>query len=250
MGTRTNLVTPQGVPLATNTLGKVTPGSPASKVLRVGDRIVSIDGVTDPQAFPATIRRHGCAVGPLVNGCAAATPATVVFRRGGVLNTVKIRPHWNAKAEEMLLGVTFDDQSVPNGVIYSAGQSAAGLWRVTERTVSVLAGIFRSSDRRQLHSIVGAGAIASQDISAGWVQGVEIFALISLSLGLINLVPLLPLDGGHIFWAVAEWIRGRRIPLRVMERTSFVGIAAILLLLVIGLSNDVSTLAGSGFHAQ
>ncbi len=40
----------------------------------------------------------------------------------------------------------------------------------------------------------------------------EIFALISLSLGIINLVPLLPLDGGHIFWAVAEKFRGRRIP--------------------------------------
>ncbi len=135
-------------------------------------------------------------------------------------------------------------------MIYSAGQSVAGLWRVTKRTVSVLANIFKSSDRRQLHSIVGAGAIASQDVAAGWVTGLEIFALISLSLGIVNLVPLLPLDGGHIFWAVAEKLRGRRIPYKVMERTSFIGIAAILVLLVIGLSNDISTLAGSGFHAS
>jgi len=250
MGTSRELVTPQGVPLATSTLGKVEKASPAAGALRAGDRIVSVDGVTNPQAMPAEIRRHTCAGGARVNGCSAATPVTVVFRQGHALKTAKLRPRWSAKYNRMLLGITFDGRTASNGVIYSAGQSVSGLWRVTERTVSVIANIFKSSDRRQLHSIVGAGAIASQDVAAGWVTGLEIFALISLSLGIVNLVPLLPLDGGHIFWAVAEKLRGRRIPYRVMERTSFIGIAAILVLLVIGLSNDISTLAGSGFHAS
>jgi regulator of sigma E protease len=150
----------------------------------------------------------------------------------------------------MLLGITFDDATVPTGALTAAKQSVSGLWRVTQRTVSVVANIFKSSDRHQLHSIVGAGAIASAEVSAGWKDGLDTFALISLSLGLINLVPLLPLDGGHIFWAVAEKLRGRRISLKVMERASFVGIALILLLMVVGLSNDVSTLAGHGFSAQ
>ena len=69
-------------------------------------------------------------------------------------------------------------------------------------------------------------------------------ALISLSLAVINLFPFLPLDGGHIFWALAEKVRGRRIPIEVMERAGFVGVALILMLFVIGLSNDISTLAG------
>jgi regulator of sigma E protease len=250
MGTRTELVTPQGAPLATHTLGKVEKASPAAGVLRAGDRVVSVDGVTNPQAMPAEIRRHTCVAGARVNGCAAATAVTVVVRRGDELKTVKLRPRWNTKAKRMLLGVSFDDVTVSNGVVYSAGQSASGLWRVTKETVSVIANIFHSSDRRRLHSVVGGYDIASKEIAAGWVDGLEVFALISLSLGLINLFPLLPLDGGHIFWAVAEKLRGRRISLRVMERTSFIGIAAILLLLVIGLSNDISTLAGHGFHAQ
>jgi regulator of sigma E protease len=72
-------------------------------------------------------------------------------------------------------------------------------------------------------------------------------ALISLSLGVINLFPFLPLDGGHVFWAVAEKVRGRRIPFSVMERASVVGFALIVLLFVIGLSNDISTLSGPGF---
>ena len=71
-------------------------------------------------------------------------------------------------------------------------------------------------------------------------------ALISLSLGVINLFPFLPLDGGHIFWAVAEKIRGKRIPFAVMERAGMVGFVLIILLFFVGLSNDISTLSAGG----
>ena len=57
-------------------------------------------------------------------------------------------------------------------------------------------------------------------------------ALISLSLGVINLFPFLPLDGGHVFWAVAEKVRGKRIPFEVMERAGVVGFVLILMLFV------------------
>jgi regulator of sigma E protease len=247
LSTSTQVVNSHGVPLVSSRISQVMAGSPAEGKIRPGDRVVSVDGVTGPQAIHNVITRERCVGGARVNGCVATHPVTVVLRRGATLRTLQLRPRWNSVHQEMLIGITFQSVTVANGVLYSAGQSAAGLWRVTERTVSVIANIFRSRDRRQLHSIVGAGAIASQDVAAGWVSGLEIFALISFSLGLINLFPLLPLDGGHIFWAVAEKVRGHRVSLRVMERTSIVGIALILLLMVIGLSNDISTLAGHGF---
>ena len=67
-------------------------------------------------------------------------------------------------------------------------------------------------------------------------------ALISLSLALLNLLPLLPLDGGHIAFSIVEGIRGRAIPREVYERVSVVGIALVLLLFFIGLSNDIGRL--------
>ena len=70
-------------------------------------------------------------------------------------------------------------------------------------------------------------------------------AVISLSLGIINLFPFLPLDGGHIFWAVAERVRGRSISFAVMERAGFIGFALILMVFVVGLSNDLSSLTGT-----
>ena len=78
----------------------------------------------------------------------------------------------------------------------------------------------------------------------------QVLALISLSLAIINLFPFLPLDGGHIFWALAEKVRGRRIPFEVMERAGVVGFALVILLFFIGLSNDISTLSGGGFNVR
>jgi regulator of sigma E protease len=74
-----------------------------------------------------------------------------------------------------------------------------------------------------------------------------VLAIISLSLALINLFPFLPLDGGHIFWALAEKLRGRPIAYSVMERASAIGFVLVLILFVVGLSNDISRLTGDGF---
>ena len=74
--------------------------------------------------------------------------------------------------------------------------------------------------------------------------------MISLSLGIINLFPFLPLDGGHIFWALAEKVRGRAIPFSVMERSGFIGFALVIALFAIGLTNDIGRLTGEGFQVR
>ena len=74
--------------------------------------------------------------------------------------------------------------------------------------------------------------------------------MISLSLGIINLFPFLPLDGGHIFWALAEKVRGRAIPFSVMERAGFVGFALVIALFMVGLTNDIGRLTGEGFQVR
>jgi regulator of sigma E protease len=71
-----------------------------------------------------------------------------------------------------------------------------------------------------------------------------ILALISLSLALLNLLPLLPLDGGHIAFSLIEGVRRKAVGRAVYERVSMVGIALILFIYVIGLSNDVGRLTG------
>ena len=248
LGGQTHQVTDRhGQPVATNNVAAITVGSAADGVLKLGDRIVSVDGVTGgPTQFHDAIAKHTCAGGARADNCEATTAATIVVRRDGELKTLHVRPRWSARYKEMLVGFGFGVKTAPYGVLEAAKLSVTRLWWVTKTTVSHIAQIYKPRYRKGFHSFVGAYTITEQEISSGFYSGIQILALISLSLGIINLFPFLPLDGGHIFWALAEKIRGRRIPWVVMERASFVGIALIAILFFIGISNDISGLAGNG----
>ncbi|HSX22154.1 MAG TPA: site-2 protease family protein, partial [Gaiellaceae bacterium] len=73
----------------------------------------------------------------------------------------------------------------------------------------------------------------------------QILAFVSMSLALFNLLPFLPLDGGHIAFSIIERIRRRAVPREVYERASVIGMAVIALIAVIAFSNDFS---GGGPH--
>ena len=73
-----------------------------------------------------------------------------------------------------------------------------------------------------------------------------LMAVVSLSLGLINLFPFLPLDGGHIFWSLVEKVRGRPVAYRTMERAGALGFVLVIMLFALGLSNDIGRLTGEG----
>ncbi|HUA46380.1 MAG TPA: site-2 protease family protein [Solirubrobacteraceae bacterium] len=242
------LVLSAGQSVATTTVADVLSGSPAAKVLRPGDHVVSVDGVSGSEAaIHAQIDTHRCA-GAQVNGCVATTPAKVVIRRDGRLLTFDIRPQYNASAGGPLIGVDFGTIQKPVGVVHAASITGSELWSVTTQTVSTVARIFEPKERKQLHSIVYGYTATQQSFATSTTQALWVLALISLSLAIINLFPFLPLDGGHVFWAVAEKLRGKRIPFEVMERAGVVGFVLILLIFVIGLTNDISTLSGPGIN--
>jgi regulator of sigma E protease len=89
--------------------------------------------------------------------------------------------------------------------------------------------------------------VTQQSFGFDTTQAILVLGIISLSLAVVNLFPFLPLDGGHIFWAIAEKVRGRPIPFSVIERASAVGFILVIMLFVIGLSNDIGRLRGEGF---
>jgi regulator of sigma E protease len=236
-------------PVATNSIASVSKSGAAAGVLKPGDRIVSVDGVRGgPAAVQTQIRTHTCAGRVRINGCVATTAATVVVRRDGALRTFRIKPRYSGAAKAMLVGFSFGVRDVSMSAAGAVGDSARALWSVTKRTVTDIVELFKPKARKQLHSIIGGYKYTQEAIASGWQNGIWIIALISLSLGIINLFPFLPLDGGHIFWALAEKVRGRRISIAVMERAGMVGIALLAIVLFIGVSNDISALAGKGLN--
>jgi regulator of sigma E protease len=228
-------------------------GAPASAALKVGDTIVGADGRRGLPVSQITkiTASHRCA-GGLTNGCSSRTPVRLIVRRAGRVFTVAIHPRYDAKAKAMRLGVSFPAETVtvPVAVPRAASASVSTMWRVTTQTVSTIGRIFQSKERKQLHGVVGGYTVTEQSFSTNTTQALSVLALISLSLAVINLFPFLPLDGGHVFWALAEKVRGRRISFAVMERAGLVGFALIAVIFVIGLSNDITTLSGPGFGVR
>src|SRR5205814_2746178 len=134
----------------------------------------------------------------------------------------------------------------------SQAASYAGdtMWLITSKSVSAISRIFLPEQRKQLSGPVGSSRALNEAIGFGPKEGLFVLAVISLSLGIINLFPFLPLDGGHIFWSLVEKVRGRRVPFRVMESASAIGFVLVLMLFAIGFTNDLNTLQNGGFNTR
>jgi regulator of sigma E protease len=231
---------------ATTAVGAIEPHMPASGVLLPGDRILTVDGhpVTERTAVEA-ISSHRCA-GVASEGCRGRTPVVVTVGRAGQDVKLSIVPRYSSEAKRMLLGFEF---AAPNaksfGVLSAAGTSAREMWAMTTQTFSGLAKALTSSKQRhQISSIVGISQVTEQAVAAGPGRALVVIGYVSLVLAVLNLLPFLPLDGGHVLWAVAEKLRGRRVSIAAMWRFSSVGIALLLFLVVNGFSNDIGRLGG------
>jgi regulator of sigma E protease len=253
----------------------VEKGTPAEGQLRPGDRILSVDGVAvrpvappqgvddiqrnsdqlDADVKPITdqIASHKCAGTP-ADGCLAATAATVRVLRDGRPTELRLRPFYDAQVKRPRLGFGFEfggQVAVNPTAGEAAGLAVDQMWLVTSKTASVLGNIFNAEQRKQISGVVGNYDATRQAFEFDARTAILILAIISLSLGLINLLPFLPLDGGHIFWSVVEKLRGRPVSFSVMERASFLGFALVMMLFVIGLTNDIGRLAsGEGFGVR
>jgi len=221
-----------GVPVAlTGRVDTVEPGMPAARYLQPGDHIVAIDGrPVEPEEIAQTIR------------ASEGEELTVTARRDGEEFEFTARPVELEGAYR--LGFSLDARYERYDFFGAVGLAADRTWLVTKAIGSSLGRIVTGEGRDEVASPVGIVQASSQTLETGFREYLGILALISLSLALLNLLPLLPLDGGHIAFSLAEGIRGRAIPREAYERASVIGIALVLLLFFIGLSNDVERLRG------
>jgi len=246
-----------GRPEIDQRVGEVKAGTPAAKVLHSGDRIVAIDGKrfsglsTEERLtkFGKTVASHECK-GKQVDGCVAAAPVRIEIERGGQLKTFTIYPRYDKEAERALIGFSYGSRPLDFGAGEAASEAANSIGEVASGTVHVFTHLFEEKQRKQVSGVVGISDVGHQVIEKGVERALLLLALVSLSLGLINLLPILPLDGGHIFWAVIEKLRGQPVSLRVMERATMVGIALVVMLFFLGLSNDIGRITGEGFEVR
>jgi regulator of sigma E protease len=214
---------------ATPTVDEVLPDHPAHVMgLRPGDRVVAIGG--RPVAPSGIVKR--------ISGSDGRPLAVTVIRNGRVLVLGPVRP----RKEDGTYRLGFRLRGAHLGVDEAAWEALKLTGVVSRETVKSLGRIVHKSGRKEITGPVGIVRESSK--RTGW-DYVAVLGFVSLSLALLNLLPLLPLDGGHIAFSLVEGLRGRAVGREVYERVSAVGIALVLLLFFVGLSNDLGRLDGS-----
>jgi regulator of sigma E protease len=215
---------------ATTTVDQVVAGTPAQSIgLQPGDRIEEIDGV------PVTASR----ISERINASKGAPVRLTVLRDGREVSLGPVRP----KLQEGRYRIGFALRGEGLGVAESAWQSIRVTGLVTKEIGASLGRLVTGEGRKEISSPVGITQAGSEAVEQGTDSFIWVLALISLSLALLNLLPLLPLDGGHVVFALIEGARGgRSVRREVYERVSAVGIVFVVLLFVIGLSNDIGRL--------
>ena len=218
---------------------------PAGGVLQPEDRIVGVEGRrAGPEEVRAAIAAHRCA-GPLRDGCAASSPVHLTVIRNGVETAVTVTPRYDAEAARMLIGVGFEAKAKDLGLLGSVGAALGEMWHTTTGTFTGLGRAFTEPKvRSEVSSIVGITTDENEIVSQGAARALVFLGFISLVLGVMNLLPFLPLDGGHLLWSVLEKLRGRRVSLAAMYRYSSVGIILLLFLVINGVGNDIGRLTG------
>jgi regulator of sigma E protease len=199
---------------------EVSSDFPAAKMgLLAGDQILTINGerVTSVGEVPNLIEKSG------------GRPIKVVVRRDGMpVELPATRPR------------ALKQMSVPR-----AAWESIHLTGVITKEIGASLSRLVQGERKEVSSPVGIVEGSSEALERGTQTYLWVLGLLSLSLALLNLLPLLPLDGGHIVFSIIEGVRGRAVGREVYERVSAIGIALVLLLFFIGLSNDIGRLGGS-----
>jgi regulator of sigma E protease len=225
----------------------IQPGSPAANSgFEAGDRVRTIDG--KPVASFLDLR----------DIVAASPDKALEFEvdRGG--RTIRLRATPNGHNEKERSGATrrvgqlgiqggyepADTRSIHYGPVSAVTNGVAETWFVVERTLSYIGGVIvgrESAD--QLGGPIRIAQVSGQVATAGFVALIHLAAVLSISIGLLNLFPIPLLDGGHLLFYAIEAVRGRPLSDRAQEMGFRIGLAIVLLLMIFATFNDILHLA-------
>ena len=220
-------------------LGRIVPGSPADQAgLQVGDLVLSVSGkaVADWHAFTEVVRAQPDKTVLLevkrqaYTRTIAVTPQSVV-QDGKAVGRIGVAPDVLVKAQ------------YPLGEALARG--AYKCWDTSIFSLKILGRMITGDvSWRNLSGPVTIAQVAGETASIGWLPYLLFIALVSVSLGVMNLLPLPILDGGHLMYYMVEVLKGSPVSTQTMEVGQRVGIAALVLLMGLALYNDILRLLG------
>lgn len=223
------------LPDAYPTIRSVVPGDPADRAgLKAGDVIVSIDGqrmVFSSQVSEAISSKAG-------------KPVRFVIRRGDREHTIEVTPE--QRGEVAMVGISIANPTVSfkpgplEALSLSVKRNIETATMILYTLRDLLVG---AASPRQLMGPVGIAQISGESAQLGWVALFSLMATISLNLGLLNLLPIPVLDGGHIAIMALEAVARRDFSVQVKEKMLLAGFVLLMMLMVTVIYNDLTRIA-------
>jgi len=227
----------------------VSPGSAAAEAgFQPGDLVTAIDG-SKIDSFSDMQR---------IVSVSAGAPLRIEIDRGGVQRTLTATPTLRELKDNFgnvhrigVLGISRslspeDVRTERVGPLRAVAMGASETWFVIDRTVAYIGGVFSGRESTdQLGGPIRIAQVSGQVATAGFVALLHLAAVLSVSIGLLNLFPIPLLDGGHLLFYAIEAARGRPLSDRAQEVGFRIGLALVLMLMIFATFNDIIHLAAS-----
>jgi regulator of sigma E protease len=182
----------------------------------------------------------------------AGEPLAIEVDRGGVQVALKAVPQLKEIKDNFgnvhrlgVLGISRsmapgDIKTEKAGPIRAVVMGAQETWFVVDRTLSYITGVFAGREAAdQLGGPIRIAQVSGQVATAGFAALIHLTAVLSVSIGLLNLFPIPLLDGGHLLFYVIEAIRGRALSERAQEVGFRIGLALVVMLMIFATFNDI-----------
>jgi regulator of sigma E protease len=210
-------------------------GDPADKAgMKPGDVIVAVNGVpmSSTEALTTAIRAN------------AEKPIDMTISRGGVEQHLAVTPILKEGRGWIGITIVAETRSYQPGPFEAVKMSVVQNAQSSVLILKTLGGLFTGSTSvRQLQGPVGIAQISGESAEAGFIHLLSLMAIISLNLGLLNLMPVPVLDGGHILIMALEGVARRDFSMAVKEKMLLAGFVVLMMLMVTVIYNDLTRIA-------
>lgn len=234
-----------GLPFSEPVLGEVKPGPGATAGLREGDRVLRVDDQPVSDAYMLRER-----IGAAIDGDAGRPMRWRIERQGQVLELV-VTPRVARDGERRVGRVDIVPGQPPAmvtvqlGLVEGLQRGVVRTWEVSALTLRMLGRmLIGQASIRNLSGPLTIADYAGQSVNQGLAYYLGFLALVSVSLGVLNLLPLPMLDGGHLMYYLFEGLTGRPVSDQWLARLQRGGIAVLLAMMSVALFNDVARLLG------